>query len=166
MDASSPTAVLRLILPHVPHLFKSAIWHSLWLSPTSTKWDLKTELIVRLIRSLMDSPKPSPISQQQGWGLKDPGIKGPMWISKTTFPRPEDTAVREAVMGAIDALKEGHEIVAIPDILPVEAEWTGSRKGVGTNRPRLDLSEEQHYTRLMQEVSSDVTILYFHGGAY
>ena len=166
MDASSRTAALRLVLPQVPVLFKSAIWHSLWLSPTSTKWDLKTELVIKLIRSLMDSPNPSPVSKQQGWGLKDPGIKGAMWISKISFPRPEENAVREAVMGAIDALKEGQESVTTPEILPVEAEWTGFRKGVGAKRPRLDLSEEQHYTRLMQEVSSDVTVLYFHGGAY
>ncbi|KAK3167450.1 hypothetical protein OEA41_010577 [Lepraria neglecta] len=165
MDTSSPTAIARLLLPKVPLLFKAAIWHSLWLSPTSTKWDLKTELIVKMLRSLLNSPHPTPISKQQKHSLRDPGIKGKMWISKVTLPAPEED-VRGVLVKAVDEMREGGEIYTAPEIVPVEAEWTGYRANVDAHRPRLDLTEAQHYERLMSEVNSDVTILYFHGGAF
>ena len=88
-----------------------------------------------------------------------------MWISKITLPAPEDD-IRHIVTKAVDDMKEGGEIYTAPDITPVGAEWTGYRAHVDAHRPRLDLSEEQHYDRLMSEVNSDVTILYFHGGAF
>ena len=162
----SPAALARLLIPKVPLLVKTAVWHSLWLSPTSTKWDLKTELIVKILRTLLDSPDPTPISKQQKASLKDPGIKGKMWISKVTFQTPSDDDIQELVVQAVEGLKGGGEISVTPIIAPVEAEWTGYRANVDASRPRLDLSEEQHYKRLMSEVSSDVTILYFHGGAF
>jgi len=165
MDAS-PAGIARLVIPKVPFLFKTAVWHSLWLSPTSSKWDLKTELIIRMLRSILDSPEPTPLSKQQKASLKDPGIKGKMWVSKATFPSPETDDVRKLLLSAVEDLKEDGNIYTPPELAPVEAEWTGYRANVDANRPRLDLSEAQHYERLMSEVSSDVTILYLHGGAH
>ena len=89
-----------------------------------------------------------------------------MWISKVTLPRPEEDDVRKVVVDAIEALKEGNETYTVPELANVEAEWTGWRAGVGKDAPRPDLSEEKQYAHLMKEVSSDVTILYFHGGGY
>ena len=162
---TSPAALARLILPKVPLLVKTALWHTLWPSPASAKWDLKTDLIVKIVRALLDSPTPTPISIQQKNSLKDPGIKGKMWISKVTFPAPEED-VRNILVTAVEEMKSRGETYTVPGIAPVEAEWTGYRANVDSNRPRLDLSEKQHYERLMSEVKSDVTILYFHGGAF
>lgn len=119
---TSPAAVARLIVPKVPFLLKTAVWHSLWLSPTSTKWDLKTELIVKMIRSLLASPHPNPISKQQKMSLKDPGIKGKMWISKVSFPAPEGDDVLDILMNAVGDLKDGGEICTTPKIATVGAE--------------------------------------------
>ena len=163
---TSPTALIRLFVPQVPLLLKSALWHCLWLSPTSSKWDLKTDLTVRVLRAILDSPTPTPISKQQRFSLKDPGIRGNMWISKVTLPVPPEDDIRNVVLKAIEDMKEGGEIYTIPDMSLVEAEWTGYRSGVHSSRPRPDLSEAQHYAKLMSEVSSPTTILYFHGGAY
>lgn len=162
MDAST----LSFLLPKVPFLLKTALYHSLSLSPTASKWDLRTELTIKLIREYLCNSKPSSVSKQQAMSLKDPGIKGKMWISKVTLPKPEEDDLRRAVVDAVDALKEGNEKYTVPDLAPVEAEWTGWRKDVGKDAPRPDLSESEHYEHLMKEVSSDVTILYFHGGAY
>ncbi|KAI4286498.1 MAG: hypothetical protein L6R35_004253 [Caloplaca aegaea] len=166
MDTSSPSALLRLFLPKVPFIVKIVLWHSLWLSPTSSKWDLRTELIVRIIRSLLDNPVPTPLAKQQRWSLKDPGIKGKMWISKVTLPQPDEDDIRRVLIETIDSLGDGKGRYTVPAIVPVEAEWTGYRANVHHDRPRLDLPESQHYERLMAEVSSPVTILYFHGGAH
>ena len=163
---TSPTSQVRIILSQVPLLIKSAISHSLWLSPTSSKWDLRTELTIRFVRALLDSPTPVPLSKQQQFSLKDPGIKGNMWVSKVALPRPLEGDVRDILVKAIEDMKEGGEKYTIPEITQVEAEWTGYRSGVSSNRPRPDLSEPQHYEKLMSEVSSPTTILYFHGGAY
>jgi len=166
MMDTSPAGVARLIIPKVPFLLKTAVWHSLWLSPTSSKWDLKTELIIEMLRSILDSPHPTPLSRQQKASLKDPGIKGKMWISKATFPSPGGEEVLTLLANAVEEMKEDGNIYTIPGLAPVEAEWTGYRANVDANRPRLDLSEAQHYEKLMLEVSSDVTVLYFHGGAH
>lgn len=166
----SPLGFLRLSLPKVPLLAKSALLHTLWLSPTSTKVDLKTELVVAFIRSLLDSPTPNPISKQQAFSLKDPGIKGRMWVSKVTFPAPVESQEQDVLAlltRAIDDLKNmPNQQYTIPEVLPVEAEWTGYRPNVHKDRERPCLSEQEHYENLMNDTTSDVTILYFHGGAH
>ena len=167
---TSPLGLLRLSLPKVPLLLKSALYHTLWLSPTSTKVNLKVELIVAFIRSLLDSPTPNPISKQQAWSLKDPGIKGRLWVSKVTFPVPSGDrgeGVLALLTRAIDDLKtRPDQNYTVPTVLPVEAEWTGYRPNVHKDRERPCLSEHQHYENLMKETKSDVTILYFHGGVH
>ncbi|KAL8704483.1 MAG: hypothetical protein Q9201_002358 [Fulgogasparrea decipioides] len=163
---TSPSALLRLFVPKIPFIAKTALWRLLWLSPTSSKWDLRTELTVRIIRSLLDSPEPTPLLKQQRWSLKDPGIRGKMWISKVTLAKPQEEDIRDILVEAIESMREGNGRYTIPPIVPVEAEWTGYRANVRHDRPRLDLSEVQHYEKLMSEVTSSVTMLYFHGGAH
>ena len=163
--SASPTALARFLLPKVPLLLKIALWHSLRISHTSTKWDLRTELIVKTLRSIFETGTPTPISKQQKASLYDPGIKGKMWISKVTFPVPEYDDVLGLLIQAVEDLKEPGEMYTPAAMAPVEAEWTGYRANVDMHRPRPDLSERQHYSRLMSEVKSDTTILYFHGGA-
>ena len=165
MDISSPAAVARLILPKLPLMLKIAVWHSLRIPETSTKWDLKTELIVKTLRSMLDSPNPTPISKQQKASLHDPGIKGKMWISKAAFPAPEQDDVLKILDQAVQDLKEPSGIYTPTVMADVEAEWTGYRANVDNHRQRPDLSERQHYSKLMSEVKSDATLLYFHGGA-
>ena len=164
MEDLKPLTALRIFAPKVPLIAKSALYHSLWLSPTSAKWDLKTELTIQVLRSFLGSSKPLPISKQQRL-FKDPGIKGPVWISKVTLPPPPHPLL-DLLITAIESLKTGSEQYGIPLPAPVAAEWTGHRANARSDQPRPDLSEEQHYQRLMSEVTSDVTVLYLHGGAY
>ena len=165
MDVSSPVAIARLILPKVPLMLQTAVWHSLGITQTSTKWDLKTELIVKTLQSIMDPANPTPISKQQKASLHDPGIKGKMWISKTTFPAPEQDDVLKILNQAVEDLKQPSENFTPTTMADVEAEWTGYRANVDNHRQRPDLSERQHYSKLMSEVKSNVTLLYLHGGA-
>ena len=114
---------------------------------------------------MLNSPHPSPISKQQRTSLRDPGIKGNMWISKITLPAPEEDDVLTILNQAVDDLKKPGEIYTPAVMAAVEAEWTGYRANVDSHRQRPDLSERQHYSKLMSEVKSDATLLYFHGGA-
>lgn len=160
------TSILRFLIPQIPLITKTILNHCLWLSPTSTKWNLKTELLISLSRVLFKKTFSYPISKQQAMSLKDPGIKGKMWISKITLPAPEEDEIRTALLATIDELKEGGEKYTVPLLAPVEAEWTGYRADASLDAPRLELTEAQQFDRLMAEVSSDVTILYLHGGAF
>jgi len=164
MDTSNPTALLRLLLPKTPLILKTAFLSALSLSPNAAKQDLRTEVTINVLRSLMSQP--GPVGKLQRAGLKDPGIKGEMWISKVKMPMPEEADIRDKLIMAIESLKEGNETYTVPPIAPVEAEWTGYRANVNSSTPRLDQPEIEHYRSLMSEVASDLTVLYFHGGAY
>ena len=167
MDQISPLATARMFLPKLPSVLKSAVYHSLWLSPTSTKWDLRTELTIAVLRSFMAGWKVTPILKQQRFTLKDSGIKGNTWVSKVTLPPPSEAEdILRLFISAIDALKQyDSEQYTVPSLAPIEAEWTGHRNNVSASCPRPKLSEVQHYEKLMSETTSDVTILYLHGGA-
>ncbi|KAF1816885.1 lipase/esterase [Eremomyces bilateralis CBS 781.70] len=162
----SPFAVLKFLILKTPFILRTVLYHALSLSPTSSKWDLRTTLIVNIVRDMLTNSPPSTISKQQKDTLRDPGIKGKMWVSKVTMPAPSEDAVRDLLFETIDALKQENEEYSRPALVPVEAEWTGYRAGVADNAPELSISEAEKYENLMKEVTSDVTLLYFHGGAY
>ncbi|KIW97546.1 uncharacterized protein Z519_01130 [Cladophialophora bantiana CBS 173.52] len=161
----SPRALVRLLLPRLPLLLKTAVFNALSLSPNSSKQDLTTEVAVVVLRSILTVRKP--MAYLQHVSTKDPGIRGPICVAKVTIPPPLDaTGPREAIVKAIEELGDGNETYTLPDIVGVEAEWTGYRTGAPAHEARPDVSEEDHYRILMASVSTGTTILYFHGGAY
>lgn len=161
----SPQALLKLAVPLIPLVFKTAAGHTLGYSETSSKWDLKQEVVINILRSFLDkSNPPRSISQIQKGSIRDPGVKGRKWISRYTIPEADD-GVKTALYEAIDGLKDGTEDIFDVERVPVEVEWTGYRKGVPNKEPELEISEDQKYVNLMREVTSDVVILYLHGGA-
>lgn len=167
MDDFDFTTILRFFLLTAPQLLKCAVYHSLKLSPTSSKWDLRTALTIECIRALMSSSRSTSILKQQRFTLRDPGIKGRIWISKVTLaPPPEARELLDLLTLAVDGLRKGDEKYEIPLLVPLEAEWTGYRPKVQAEQPRPDLSEMQHFEKLMSNTTSDTTVLYFHGGAY
>lgn len=161
----SPKAVLKLLLPRLPLILKTAIFNALRISQNSSKQTLTTEVAVVIIRSIMGGGRP--IKLLQRITTKDHGVKGPVWISKVTIPpRVDETDALDAVHKVIKELGDGTETYTSPDQATVEAEWTGYRHGVSSSEPALNLSDGEQYKNMMAEVSSDLTILYFHGGAY
>lgn len=176
-------ALARFLLPQVPALSYAAFQHTLGFTPTSKKWDLRTELTVKVLREMMssggggnNSKKIPPISKVQAGTIREPGKKGKTWIADATIPKPphededEGSGVRNAVFKAIEDMAPNKETLTYtkPELADVEVEWTGYRPDAGKDEPLPDLSEEEKYKRLMAEPcrTSDVTILYLHGGAY
>lgn len=162
-SARNPIALLKAVLVRIPLVLKTIFLHGIGMSRVSGKQDLRTELTVAIIRSFIDFSMP--VSKQQKGSMRDPGIKGPMWVSKITLPQPEND-VQDAVFKAIEDLKQGGETYEIPGVGPVEAEWTGHRRDVDKNAPQPEISEEEKYRELRKEAPADMVILYFHGGAY
>ena len=165
---SSPSALVKLLVPKAPFILKTALWHSLSLSSTSSKWDLRTALTVNILRDMI-GPKsdPTPISKMQRLTTRDPGVKGKVWVSKVKLAvAPGEDDVRQLLFKAIDDMGAGTETWTKPEATPLEGEWNGYRAGARDDEPEpADLSEQQKYDALLKETTSDVTILYFHGGA-
>nr|POF04172.1 esterase [Quercus suber] len=172
MDGVSSLALLKFFLPQVPGLANTALWHTLGSGATSSKWDLRTAMTVAILRNIMKggSSNPQPIGVIQKRTLRDPGIKGPVWIAKTTIPAPaaEDDGLEAAVFRAIEEMKITDIDYVKPSLAGIEVEWTGSRPGAKKDEPLPAISEEEKYKKLLAEPSriSETTILYFHGGAY
>ncbi|KAF3908953.1 Esterase [Dactylellina cionopaga] len=165
MDAA-PAALIKALVPRLPLMGKTVAWHALGLSQTSQFWDLKTELMITMIRSFVSLPDPDPLSKSQHVSLKDPGIKGRLWISKVPVPAPTGPETRQYVIDAIDSLIEGDKFDwTKPEIPDASAEWTGYRAGAPKDAPELKIPEEEKYKKMMEEVKSPVTVYYIHGGA-
>lgn len=174
-QAAPPTSpnslipMIRTLLPKVPLIAKTALYHTLGFSEHSKEWDLRSEVTVNVLRSFVVDSPPQSISKTQHMLNKDPGIKGRIWVSTATFPPPQEDSLRQALFTAIEELKEeGVEKGGFkePDCLPVEAEWTGYRAAATPSSSPPKIPEEEKYKELMKEVTSPVTILYLHGGAY
>lgn len=163
----SPLAALKFAVIQTPLLLlKALVLHTLGLSPTCHKWSLRTELTVTILRAFIADAPPSTITAQQSLFLKDPAVKGKMWVSKVAFPPPED-GVRQLLFHAIENLKAGGEVYDKASLQAVEGEWVGVRLGVKGNAPEPPgMSEGDKYGRLVAEAESDLTLLYFHGGSY
>ncbi|KAJ4393388.1 hypothetical protein N0V93_002598 [Gnomoniopsis smithogilvyi] len=145
------------------------------MSPPSKYVDLRSELMVAVIRSFIDAPKPMSITHTQKILNRDPGIKGRIWVAKYTSPTPPDTSIRDVIIRTVESMRtptaDGSPPAPLkdikwPDAVPVEAEWTGYRKSATSSSTLPPILELEKYAELMREVTSPATVLYFHGGAY
>ncbi len=110
---------------------------------------------------------PSSIGKVQRLTTRDPGVKGHVWVSKVKLDIPGEDNVRQLLFKAIEDMGTGEETWTRPDNRPLEAEWNGYRAvPADPKAPVSNIRDEKlEYENLMKEVTSKVTILYFHGGA-
>jgi hypothetical protein len=110
----------------------------------------------------------APVSMQQFVTTKDNPAKGPMWVSRTTFPAPVDCeGLKGAVRSAIDDLTNTEENkVGDFEIEDVKVQWTGSRPSGPEKEREPNISEREKYEGMMRDVKSDIVVLYAHGGFY
>ncbi|KAF2236864.1 hypothetical protein EV356DRAFT_497795 [Viridothelium virens] len=114
----------------------------------------------------MKNPQPQSLEKLQESTLRDPGVKGKLWVSKVEIPSPPEDETRQALFRAVDDLKDDSQAYIRPSCVPVGAEWTGYRASADKDSTLPSISEEEKYKSLMSETKSTTTILYFHGGAY
>ncbi|TLD35925.1 lipase esterase protein [Venturia nashicola] len=169
----TPIGLVRNLLPGFPRFILTALQATLGVSPNADHQDAVTELIRLVARPILGTP--SSLVQSQENSCRDIPIFGPMWIAKCTLLKPEtkfrghdcNLGIEEAIIKAIDYLGHAQYRGKFPQIVDVEAEWTGYRGGVSYLARRPDIPEYEQYRKLMQEVEPDsTTILYFHGGAF
>ncbi|KAK3503535.1 alpha/beta hydrolase fold-domain-containing protein [Neurospora crassa] len=167
------TALFLQLVSKLPLMARVALLHMLQASPASKYQDLRTELTIAMLRSSMDVPKPRSITFTQKMLSRVPPIRGTIWVSKYTLPIPteEDArAIHDTLSKAIDGLQDRDQPktarIQVPEVLPVEAEWTAHRPGVPKDAKLPDIPEREKYDEMMKDVKAPTTILYFHGGAY
>lgn len=162
--------LLKIILPRIPYVLRVVLLHVLGISETAKYLDLRSDVTVSFLRHMLGQSKPQSISKTQRSTLKDPGVQGRIWISTVASQVPPETSIRDALIAVINAtrndLVSGDEECRVPEILPIEAEWTGYRANAEPKSKPPAISEEDKYHEMMKEVKSPVTVLYFHGGAY
>ena len=107
----------------------------------------------------------APISSWQKPSVKDPGVKGPTWVSRASYLAPPEDDLRRVLLDAIKELGNGTEQFATPQIEALHAQWTGWRKGVGKDEPEPTLSEQEKYEALCRSTTNDKVIFYSYGGA-
>ncbi|KAI0469007.1 alpha/beta hydrolase fold-domain-containing protein [Xylaria cf. heliscus] len=162
---------LLSLLPKIPLLLRVLFSRILGMSETARYLDLETDMTLTILRSTLSDPKPRSIAKTQAMTLLDPGVKGRIWVAKAVAEVPPERAIRDALVGVIRSTGDAEARAArfrVPDLVPVEAEWTGLRAGVPADAPPPpeDMPEEQKYEAMMRECRNATTVLYFHGGAY
>ncbi|KAL6911103.1 alpha/beta hydrolase fold domain-containing protein [Trichoderma evansii] len=171
-QAAQLTSVLKLLLlllSKIPLLTQVAILHVLQLSEPSKYLDLRSNLVVSLIRSVLTPAKPRPVSFIQKFTTRDTEIKGKIWVSSYASPPPPESDIRDSLLKVVESMrdpsvKEGN--TRIPPFAHVEAEWTGYRAAASKKEPLPNISEVAKYNEMMKECHEPTTVLYFHGGAY
>ena len=161
-------AALRSFLPKVPVIARTAVFHLLGYTEASKYLDLRTEIFVAVMRAYLCNPRPISVTAAQKFVIPDGPIKGRIWISNYVCPAPADSGIQNAVASAIQGLREDKQEMSLPmpEMAPVEAEWTGFRAGVSPEAVLPELTPKELYNEMMKEVTSTTTVLYLHGGAF
>ncbi|KAK7435254.1 hypothetical protein CaCOL14_012903 [Colletotrichum acutatum] len=161
--------LLLSLLPKVPLITRVALLHVLHLSKSSQYLDLRSDLIISVLRSYLQPAKLRSITSTQKLANRDSGVKGRIWVATYASPVPPETDVRDAIIGVIQSTRapDTPELkLRLPDIVPVEAEWTGYRAGATEEERPPAIGEKEKFEKLQKEVTSPLTVLYLHGGAY
>lgn len=166
---TSGLRILFTLLSKIPLLTQVAILHVLQLSEPSKYLDLKSNLVVSLIRAVLTPSTPRPVSSVQKFTTRNVEIKGKIWVSSYASPPPPETDIRDSLIKFVESMrdesvKEGN--VRIPPFAHVEAEWTGYRASASKREHLPKISEVAKYHEMMKECQKPTTVLYFHGGAY
>ena len=110
-----------------------------------------------------------PLSTLQLQYPKEAPARGPIWISRTYFPAPSDSSIRDALQCTFDRLAscdQQHLSAKDTTLEDVRVEWIGRRLNNECNVSESNMSERQKYTALAHACEKDKTILYVHGGAF
>lgn len=167
MDGDIST-LFRIVYPQIPTFFKSVGSWTLGWSETSSKWDLKQEVVINFLRQLLDNPNPRPISKTQKFSLADPGVKGRMWVADVDIPKPAEDNFRQIVFSCIDAMKQSNKETYYPaESCRISAEWTGYRANVAEGyRREAPHNPAETYKNILAGTTNQGVVLYQHGGAH
>jgi hypothetical protein len=162
-------ALLRMLLPHVPHLMLRSTSHLLSLSPQSSYWDLKTTVIIEFLRSYLQQPStrpPQTVEKIQANTTQRVKVAPDTWCLDVDYSATEGFNGEAAVREAIVQLGGEEKAIWKTGIAPLSAEWVAARS-VELHGPAPEQEAQQIYNDMMADVKQKETVvLYLHGGAY
>ncbi|CCX30808.1 alpha/beta hydrolase fold-domain-containing protein [Pyronema domesticum] len=162
-------ALLRMLLPHVPHLMLRSTSHLLSLSPQSSYWDLKTTVIIEFLRSYLQQPStrpPQTVEKIQANTTQRVKVAPDTWCLDVDYSAPEGFNGELAVREAIVQLGGEEKAIWKTGVAPLSAEWVAARS-VELHGPAPEQEAQQIYNDMMADVKQKETVvLYLHGGAY
>lgn len=123
--------------------------------------------VVRTVCQKYQSIPWVPLAKNQRKTSRDAPARGGVWISRSSFPAPPETTLRDALYTVCERLKAPHQtIIAATEVplLDVALEFVGNRAGVPSDAAEPDIPEPSKLKLLESECESDMTILYMHGG--
>ena len=135
----------------------------------STEVTLKVQQAVAAIRANWYPRTQPPLSERQALSRRDFPFKGPLWICRTEFAISDDDELRGIFLEAIGRIgnKGARTKYQLYGGESVKVEWNGYRQDSDAGKlPHKGASEREKYNLLMNDTTSDVTILYVHGGGY
>jgi hypothetical protein len=109
----------------------------------------------------------APVSMQQFVTAKDSQAKGPLWVSRTKFNKAQDRdKLQQVVKEVLDHLSPCERRVSDFTIDDVNAQWTSFNPSGGDREPEPSISEQEKYDNMMKDITTDIVVLYAHGGFY
>ncbi|KAL4911014.1 hypothetical protein BDW74DRAFT_4920 [Aspergillus multicolor] len=107
------------------------------------------------------------ISDLQRPSIRDDPVKGQLWVSKFTTPKPTRDTSRELLLELIDELNDKIVPYDRADSDALKFEWIGHRHDAKKDTPEpAELSEGEKFRRLEGETKSPLTIFYVYGGTF
>ena len=127
-----------------------------------------TSLVEKVRSALSRIYQDTPISAIQGRSLRQPGTKGPFWVShaKLLAPEPEESDICYLVDSAIRLLGRGEKQYTIPTIPDVEVEWMDPRPDASSVDVLHTDTEEEKFKDINGHVKNKITIVYVFGGSF
>ncbi|KAF8473209.1 Alpha/Beta hydrolase protein [Kalaharituber pfeilii] len=186
-------ALLRTVLPKVPHILSSCASHILSLNPHSKEWDFRTFLTVTVLQAFLGVTENRDVygnvmtvEKVQRMSNTERELENDCWVSKVVIPldthEEEVRQLEEIIDRAIRELAGRDDMVVDGAKVPktgLTGEWTGwrnvNKRGKYTRPWNSDekLDERQNYKNLMEDISAfkdprgeDGVLLWLHGGAY
>ena len=134
--------------------------------PPSTVVPFPISVAVQRVRSRLQAASQATLSERQAASVRDVPAKGSAVVSKVLLAAPVEDDTRQALFRAIERLGTGEEKIDLPRTVDVEAEWTGYERPDHRIDTFPDMSEKDKYSKIVRTASSQITILYLHGGAF
>lgn len=125
--------------------------------------------VVQKVRTaILSKANTTPISIRQKTSLKGEAPEVAPWVSHLELPAPpsEQGDIQQLLLKAIENLGRGDEHYALPSLQRIQVQWTSATSPLPPEFDRLEMSNELKYKYMMDKVTSRVTLLYVHGGAF
>ena len=131
--------------------------------------DSRVQRACKSSRLNWDPPIQPTMSERQAFSRQELFSEGHLWISHASFSIGVNESLRDIFLQAVIEIGDGVGGTEgftgrASQNRAIQAEWDGYKKA-GTEQIET-LFEREKYDVLLQECSSDIVILYSHGGGY